>query len=369
MNTCIFKWDEAFETGYSNIDLQHHYLVDLINEFGENIADNMISESKMARILSQLKWYSDVHFGDEEELMREAGIARDAYDYHVGLHKSFIEMMESVETSFDLGAERDCKILLDYLYLWLGRHILNEDKSIVRQIDKIVSGMDAEKAWEEELLVLLNNNDRPLIEALSNMTNLLSEKNKILTKTNLNLELEVYERTKELREVNSKLLKISYIDELTNIYNRRYLISALERLWNDFEVRLVGIIIDLDYFKEINDTYGHDAGDKVLRETSQVIVDNLRNDDIFARLGGDEFFILCEGSSLRDGIALAKLLIDAVKNANIFINSKKATLSISAGVAEKVDSMELPVDLMKKADEGLYVAKNLGRGMAASKQL
>lgn len=117
------------------------------------------------------------------------------------------------------------------------------------------------------------------------------------------------------------------------------------------------IIIDIDYFKQVNDTYGHLVGDMVLIQLSKIISDNLRISDIFGRYGGEEFLIICPKTNKNSAFILAEKLRMIVKD---FEFNKVGYKTISIGIADlkRDDTIE---SLFEKADEALYEAKNSGR--------
>jgi diguanylate cyclase (GGDEF)-like protein len=163
----------------------------------------------------------------------------------------------------------------------------------------------------------------------------------------------------------NKLIHLSRTDDLTGLLNRRALI---ERLGDEvirsrrYRADLALIICDIDYFKEINDTYGHDAGDKVLRIISTVIKELLRQTDMIGRYGGDEFLLILPETSLEGAKEIAERIRHAVEEYEINIGFEepiKTTLSL--GVAQFNVEKEDTNDLIKRADNALYVAKGKGR--------
>jgi diguanylate cyclase (GGDEF)-like protein len=163
----------------------------------------------------------------------------------------------------------------------------------------------------------------------------------------------------------NKLIHLSRTDDLTGLLNRRALI---ERLGDEvlrsrrYRADLALIICDIDYFKEINDTYGHDAGDKVLRIISTVIKELLRQTDMIGRYGGDEFLLILPETSLEGAKEIAERIQHAVEEYEINIGFKKPIkTTLSLGVAQFNVEKEDTNDLIKRADNALYVAKGKGR--------
>ncbi len=157
-----------------------------------------------------------------------------------------------------------------------------------------------------------------------------------------------------------ELEKVASIDKLTGLYNRRmideFLKKELESQRRHFS-QLSMIMIDIDYFKSVNDTYGHLIGDKVLIQLAKILVENSRKSDIQGRFGGEEFIIICPQTTSESALILAEKLRKAVENFH-FEEVGNKTISLGISSYENVDTMET---LIKKADEALYKAKNSGR--------
>lgn len=157
-----------------------------------------------------------------------------------------------------------------------------------------------------------------------------------------------------------ELEKFASIDKLTGIYNRRMLDSFLQK---EIEVskrhkdNLPLIIIDIDFFKLVNDTYGHLVGDNVLKQLSKIISQNIRISDIFGRYGGEEFLIICTKTSENNAFVLAEKLRKEIEN---FKFDRVGYKTISLGISSLTNNDDIEL-LFKKADEALYKAKNSGR--------
>ena len=154
--------------------------------------------------------------------------------------------------------------------------------------------------------------------------------------------------------------KLASFDNLTGIYNRRMLDHFLQielEIAQRHERELSLIILDIDFFKKVNDNFGHLVGDFVLRDLAFVISKNLRVSDIFGRYGGEEFLIICTQTNEDKAFLLAEKLRKIIEN-HEFKEVGKNTISLGISVFQKNDNPEL---LFKKADEALYCAKNEGR--------
>lgn len=186
-------------------------------------------------------------------------------------------------------------------------------------------------------------------------------------KTRERLERQLWQKTKELEKVNRKLKRLSIIDDSTGVYNRRFMFDRFkEECVRVDRYRFVFscCITDLDWFKAINDKFGHPFGDFVLKKVARIIKRNLRNVDILGRYGGDEFIILLPMTEAKDAYVLAEK-VRKILEEQVFKkekNSVKVTLSI--GVAS-YPSETLKVynknQLIEAADRALYKAKSSGR--------
>lgn len=169
----------------------------------------------------------------------------------------------------------------------------------------------------------------------------------------------------ELEEAKNKLKEQAMKDYLTNLYNRRYfdeiakeLLELSKRSKEDFTV----MVLDLDKFKTINDTYGHTIGDEVIKTFAKLLISNTRTSDITARLGGEEFAILLPRTTKDETVLLAENLRKKVESHTINIYNKEIKFTVSIGVA----IVELKKDkqiseALNKADTALYKAKRNGR--------
>lgn len=162
----------------------------------------------------------------------------------------------------------------------------------------------------------------------------------------------------------------SVYDGLTGLLNRRHFLSEFRRelayaLRNKTPTSLA--LLDIDRFKSINDTFGHSAGDHVLRELSQCVKKNLREEDFFARYGGEEFAIVLRGQSETDAYHSAERIRALVEAARITWEGQHVPLTISIGVASR-DGREIrdAGTMLRLADQNLYAAKAAGRNRAVS---
>ena len=177
------------------------------------------------------------------------------------------------------------------------------------------------------------------------------------------LEKEVKERTYELEQANKKLDLISRTDELTQLPNRRDMHRTIEKevdRANRFRKAFSIIFIDIDHFKDVNDTYGHAAGDAVLKSVASTIRSLLRKYDVLARYGGEEFLTLLPETELKDAAHVAERFRKQIENQTIFFGGKEIKVTITLGVAQ-FDSGQGAEKCIQLADKALYEGKEHGR--------
>ena len=167
-----------------------------------------------------------------------------------------------------------------------------------------------------------------------------------------------------LEESVNKLHQLSMIDALTNIYNRRYFFEISKELiaLAAREQQTVSLLmIDIDYFKKINDTYGHQTGDFILRDLVKEIEKIMRESDVFARVGGEEFAILLNDTSLDEAKIIAEKVRKTIEDGSFTYNTTSVDLTVSIGISELNIEKTTIEDIYKKSDEQLYIAKKNGR--------
>src|SRR3954471_11959364 len=153
-------------------------------------------------------------------------------------------------------------------------------------------------------------------------------------------------------------------DSLTGLFNRMAILEALDRevsRSNREKKPLAVIMADLDHFKDINDTYGHQAGDDVLQETARRMLSSLRAYDCVGRYGGEEFLIVAPGSDLKGAAELAERLRHNVSAKPVLVSDVNIPITLSLGMAISTTHLNQSDQLLRQADEALYVAKRAGR--------
>lgn len=176
-------------------------------------------------------------------------------------------------------------------------------------------------------------------------------------------EHELEERTAELHNLNRVLSQVAITDSLTQVYNRRHLDELLYKEIKRFNRRkyrhLTLMMIDIDNFKELNDRYGHLAGDSVLREVARLLRENVRETDTVARYGGEEFVVVMPDAHVDSAFQKAESLRKKIEAIEFPGHDKPLYITISIGIAEYRSG--LPHELIDAADKAMYAAKRAGK--------
>ncbi len=194
------------------------------------------------------------------------------------------------------------------------------------------------------------SSDDTIIEKITNMNNELSNMTRDLNKKNVALE-----------KANTTITNVSRVDSLTSIANRGYFLEMYKIAYamaKRHHHPLSLVMVDLDYFKQVNDTYGHQIGDQVLERFAKLLQDQCRSEDLPARLGGDEFIVLLTQTNTSEALSFAERIRTSIKQ--IHLPNQQHQLTASFGVASLVYN-EPMYDLLKRVDEALYSAKRAGR--------
>lgn len=202
---------------------------------------------------------------------------------------------------------------------------------------------------------------RQLSEAIGKMANTLISRREALQQSNAELEQKVSQRTRELARANAELLQLSRQDALTGLANRRV---VDERLQSEFlrsqrhHQPFVLVMVDIDYFKRINDSYGHAVGDQVLQQVAQLLRDSVRESDLVGRFGGEEFILLLPSTGREDGAKLAEKIRQRLEAMSVEVVGH---ITASFGVAQYSSDVDDVHELLRQADSMLYAAKAGGR--------
>ena len=216
---------------------------------------------------------------------------------------------------------------------------------------------NGDEFWLNTLIRPEFNDKSEIIGYIAYRKNITHEK--MLEELNHKLERMVENKTKELQYSNDRLLRQSETDALTGIYNRKKLqdtlileIKKAYRYDQDFSI----ILIDIDHFKNVNDTYGHLTGDNVIKAVCNLISNNIRDIDLFARWGGEEFVILVNNQDKQQIKLMAEKIREKISQTKL--DNLDVTCSFGIAQYEKNDTDEI---IFKKADDALYTAKESGR--------
>lgn len=189
------------------------------------------------------------------------------------------------------------------------------------------------------------------------------ERNELIARVRTQVRRQRF--TMELRERVNTTMQLAIVDELTGLYNRRYFDRHLSMLLDkasDQSRDMAVMMLDLDYFKSVNDTHGHDAGDAVLKEFAERLQRNIRGVDLACRFGGEEFVVIMPDTDMRQAHNVAERVRESICELPFSIG-KDAPLkvTVSVGVALNDGPDEMPDTLLKRADIALYLAKTGGR--------
>lgn len=251
-------------------------------------------------------------------------------------------------------------LLISLLMLWLTYKLANRFSQPIENLARTAEEVERGKVqvnFEQETSIV---EIKALSASLTSMTNKLLSQSQQLQDVNLNLEKKVFERTQELHAANIELEKLARHDALTGLHNRHALNIHLGFLFEQFKRTQHAysvLMIDIDFFKKINDQHGHEVGDYVLQSVAKILSDLLRTTDFCARLGGEEFIVILPATDVQGAKKLAEKIRLAISQATIL----EYPVTVSIGVAlvnEHDEDMQVAV---RRADVHLYHAKEQGR--------
>ena len=225
------------------------------------------------------------------------------------------------------------------------------------------------------ILVIVDPDDRPkMVKALEiGVNDLLArpiDPQELAARVRTQIKRKRY--TDFLRSNLDYSLELAVTDQLTGLHNRRYMTGQLDALVAR-AVRggepVAALLIDIDHFKQINDNYGHDAGDEVLREFALRVASNVRAIDLPCRYGGEEFVVIMPDTPIDGAHIVAERIRQNVSGTPFRVNNREEllTVTISIGVAATIGEGDTPEALLKRADQGVYEAKASGRNKVVAK--
>jgi diguanylate cyclase (GGDEF)-like protein len=239
--------------------------------------------------------------------------------------------------------------------------------AVVEAINRTHLNQYIAKPWDEAALLLAVENllrQFRLVHENQQLIASLSAKNQALLEMNRELEAKIHERTHELAAANARLAQLAVTDGLTGLYNHRHF---HERLALEVErsqrsgLPLSLLMLDVDHFKQFNDTFGHPAGDEVLRQLARVLADTRRANDVVARYGGEEFVVVLPETGDEGAQHLAGRVCESIRGRPLHTAAGDLSVTISIGVAVYPEHGDSPASLVRGADQALYAAKANGR--------
>ncbi len=222
---------------------------------------------------------------------------------------------------------------------------------------------DSSRIWRTLLIPVFSNGGARIYALCRDVTSARRIKD-VLRRGKKTLERRMAHRVRELQDVNQELHEYATLDGLTRTYNRRYFFELAER---EFDLArrhahpLAVIMLDMDFFKGVNDTYGHATGDRALELVAEAVRHNLRATDIFGRYGGEEFTIVLPDTGIDDARLVAEKIRHTVENSILSTERGPVSCTVSLGVAAlRADSSDF-MAVLNDADAALLRAKRGGR--------
>jgi len=303
---------------------------DLLSEI---IRETLFRATKQGIILTPFNYYKTFTEVAIEHGLSEAEIHRYVYDTDFYVSSEELEQMKKKT-------------------LEIAKNIENTAETMQQSVEK------SDDAYKEVIETLTGCKDR-VAEEIGN------EIEKILyISATLKSELDAARRTLEKqREELKRLKEFSFKDQLTGLYTRKYMEEALNTVlynFNRYSRPCSIIMLDLDDFKKINDTYGHLAGDTVLKTVASVVQRIIRRSDIPVRYGGDEFIVILPDTMLEDAVTVGEKIANKVQTIKFDKNGTNFKCTISVGVThiKEGDTIET---LLERVDQALYETKDKGK--------
>ncbi len=367
-NNEIFPWNPLFEVGVKKIDDQHKELVRMINEICTCVLSPDNYEETIANLFLSLIDYVDFHFKSEEQYYEQNLLPKSMLDSHKEYHAEFVIQVHKYKKRYETEIDKHANLerILAALVMWLAEHILDDDMHLFLILANLQSGMSpdkAEKKADEEMKGYRGNISKIISSMMyvSSVT-VLELKREIICRNKLEEQLK-----KEIairKETERKFKHLALHDSLTNLPNR----SLFEKLCN-MALRNAkrngyqqGILfVDIDYFKTVNDTFGHKAGDALLITIGERMNSCTREADIVARIGGDEFIIHLSGECNESYAGKVATKIIKELSRPIELGDGSTTIGASIGITIYPNDADDVAELIKNADAAMYSAKNSGK--------
>ena len=251
--------------------------------------------------------------------------------------------------------------------------ILQSGETPIHVYEDLWATITSGRAWEGELLNRKKNGElywvleliAPVLDDRGNVTNYVAMQQDITESKHTEAELRkvntrLQTQLAEIESLHDKLREEAIRDSLTRLFNRRYMEETLEREISRLErdPRPISVVMmDVDLFKSINDTLGHQAGDAVLQTLGTMLLGNTRVSDIACRFGGDEMLVVMPGAGMEVALARAEEWRTAFSQMTFSFGDDKISTTLSLGVATFPDQAKGPIELLTAADKALYWAK------------
>ncbi len=277
----------------------------------------------------------------------------------------------SAEDALKVFGEKHCPLVISDIRMggMSGLELLDEVKRLRPQTLVVI--MSAYVSIDSAIAALKAGAYDYLIKPFEDLELIVSVvrramENITLIKERNSLVVHLKKSNKALKELSRRFRDLAIRDGLTGLYNHGYLLDALagevSRAMR-YDRPLSVIFLDVDHFKQFNDQFGHQRGDMVLKQVSQILKDEIRKTDIAARYGGEEFVLILPETSKKDAFVVAEKVRKAVQEsiANDVADEGPTTVTISAGVASYMEDGTDATELIAKADAAVYTAKNDGR--------
>lgn len=190
----------------------------------------------------------------------------------------------------------------------------------------------------------------------------------LVVQARVKTQLDLATRTKALADANKELTQLAMTDTLTGCFNRRYFMNAADMELSRMKrhgYSVVVAMVDIDHFKTVNDTYGHEAGDDVLKEVARCCDETVRYEDTVGRLGGEEFAILLPVADAAGASGVLERVRMAIADMSFHSRGKDFGVTVSIGLSELSQADMSIDDGLRRADDALYSAKKQGRNLIA----
>ena len=226
---------------------------------------------------------------------------------------------------------------------------------------------DGEREQFEELSHVDRNDEVGILaKTFQKMANKLDYSHKELQDLNESLEEKIRARTQDLESSKEELKILAATDPMTKLYNRRYFATISDKIFTEAKLggnNIVLIMLDIDNFKKISDTYGHHIGDKVIISVAEILKERTRKSDIVCRYGGEEYMILLPQGTIEISMKIAENIRELVEQLTIELEHERVlSTTISIGISETNTLVDSNIEIaINKADNALYEAKRSGK--------